>query len=115
MRQAPDGGKEGGSQPTDSSVINRRVFLAPALPVDKGKNRRQMEKKFPPTLDIGSHINAGPQLLQAGVRPYAADDKLWELPFLRCLGWDTLLAYTTPLGAMRDRTTDRINDIVRDE
>jgi hypothetical protein len=43
MRQAPDGGKEGGSQPTDSSVINRRVFLAPALPIDetKGKNMRQ--------------------------------------------------------------------------
>jgi hypothetical protein len=42
MRQAPDGGKEGGSQPTDISVINRRVFLAPALPLDKRQNRRQM-------------------------------------------------------------------------
>ena len=43
MRQAPDGGQEGGSQPTDSSVSNRRVFLAPALPIDetKGKNMRQ--------------------------------------------------------------------------
>jgi hypothetical protein len=41
-RQAPDGGKEGGSQPTESSVLTRRVFLAPALPRDKGKNRRQM-------------------------------------------------------------------------
>jgi len=37
MRQAPDGGQEGGSQPTESSVSNRRVFLAPALPIDKGK------------------------------------------------------------------------------
>ena len=35
MRPAPDGGKEGGSQPTDISVINRRIVLAPALPVDK--------------------------------------------------------------------------------
>ena len=43
MRQAPDGCQEGGSQPTDISVINRRVFLAPALPIDetKGKNLRQ--------------------------------------------------------------------------
>ena len=37
MRQAPDGGKEGGSQPTDSSVINRRLFLAPALPINQGE------------------------------------------------------------------------------
>jgi transposase len=35
MRQAPDGGQEGGTQPTASSVLNRRVFLAPALPRDK--------------------------------------------------------------------------------
>ena len=33
-RQAPDGRKEGGSQPTDISMINRRLFLAPALPMD---------------------------------------------------------------------------------
>ena len=26
VRQAPDGGKEGGSQPTDISVINRRFY-----------------------------------------------------------------------------------------
>jgi len=39
MRQAPDGGKAGGSQPTDSSVINRRVFLAPALPLDETKEK----------------------------------------------------------------------------
>jgi hypothetical protein len=44
-------------------MINRRVLLAPALPIDKGKNRRQMEKKLLPTLDIGSHINAGAQPL----------------------------------------------------
>jgi hypothetical protein len=37
MRQAPDGGQEGGTQPTDSSVINRRVLLAPALPRDTRK------------------------------------------------------------------------------
>jgi len=34
VRQAPDGGKEGGSQPTESSRLNRRLFLAPALPMD---------------------------------------------------------------------------------
>ena len=32
--KTPDGPKEGGSQPTDISVINRRVLLAPALPMD---------------------------------------------------------------------------------
>jgi hypothetical protein len=37
MRQAPDGCKEGGSQPTDISVINRRLLLAPALPIDQGE------------------------------------------------------------------------------
>jgi hypothetical protein len=31
-RPAPDGCKEGGSQPTASSVSNRRVLLVPALP-----------------------------------------------------------------------------------
>src|SRR5215467_7156122 len=64
MRQAPDGYQEGGSQPTDISVINRRLFLAPPLPMD---NRHWDEdenvKKLLPTLDLGSHINAGCQPL----------------------------------------------------
>jgi hypothetical protein len=38
LRQAPDEGKEGGTQPTDSSRINRRLFLAPALPMHRVKN-----------------------------------------------------------------------------
>jgi hypothetical protein len=59
LRQAPDGGTEGGNQPTDISVINRRVFLAPALPKEKGKKHEADVKKLLPTLDIGSHINAG--------------------------------------------------------
>jgi len=63
MRQAPDGGKEGGSQPTDISVINRRVLLAPALPIDQGEKNEADVKKLLPTLDIGSHINASLQLL----------------------------------------------------
>ena len=43
MRQAPDGCTYGGTQPTAIRVLNRRVFLAPALPRDetKGKNMRQ--------------------------------------------------------------------------
>jgi hypothetical protein len=32
-RQAPDGRKEGGTQSTDISMINRRLFLAPPLPM----------------------------------------------------------------------------------
>jgi hypothetical protein len=37
LKQAPDRDKEGGHQSTDSSKINRRVFLAPALPMDEGQ------------------------------------------------------------------------------
>jgi hypothetical protein len=33
-RQAPDGRKEGGTQATDSSLINRRRLLAPPLPMN---------------------------------------------------------------------------------
>jgi len=40
-RQAPDGRTEGGTQPTESSVINRRIFLAPALPMDNVTIRGQ--------------------------------------------------------------------------
>ena len=47
-RQAPDGGKEGGNQPTDSSRINRRVFLAPALPIDQGEKTCGRRKKRAP-------------------------------------------------------------------
>jgi len=36
VRQAPDGGKEGGSQPTESSRSNRRILLAPTLRMHKG-------------------------------------------------------------------------------
>jgi hypothetical protein len=42
---APDGGKEGGPQPTDISRINRRFFLAPALPMHEGKKTGCRPKK----------------------------------------------------------------------
>ena len=60
-RQAPDGGKEGGTQPTESRRINRRLFLAPPLCMHKGANNTEDLKKLFPTLDIGSHSNAGPE------------------------------------------------------
>jgi transposase len=73
VRQAPDGRQSGGTQPPDSSRINRRLFLAPALPMDTVPTRaakcRQPDANFYPALDIGSHINATPQLLlEAGAR-----------------------------------------------
>jgi hypothetical protein len=37
VRQAPDGGQDGGSQPTDIRRITRRIFLAPPLPVHEGQ------------------------------------------------------------------------------
>jgi hypothetical protein len=43
-RPAPDGPKEGGTQSTDSSVINRRVLLAPALPRDAGSEDKENAK-----------------------------------------------------------------------
>ena len=83
MRQAPDGGKEGGTQPTDSSVINRRVFLAPALPIDKRKNYDADVKKSLPTLDIGSHINAtlqAPPMAGLGKRKARSLSRFLMLP-----------------------------------
>jgi hypothetical protein len=38
VRQAPDGGTEGGTQPTESSRSTRRVFRAPPLPMPAGQN-----------------------------------------------------------------------------
>jgi hypothetical protein len=38
VRQAPDRPTSGGSQPPEISVINRRVFLAPPLPMDSVKS-----------------------------------------------------------------------------
>jgi transposase len=45
MRQAPDGGTEGGSQPTDSSRITRRVLLAPPPPMDKVQEDKEQAKQ----------------------------------------------------------------------
>ena len=43
-RQASDGPKSGGTQFTDSSVINRRVLLAPALPMDADQEDKEHAK-----------------------------------------------------------------------
>jgi hypothetical protein len=58
MRQALDGGKEGGPQPTAISVINRRSYWLRLFRETKGNNDDADVKKLLPTLDIGSHINA---------------------------------------------------------
>jgi hypothetical protein len=63
MRQAPDGGKEGGTQPTESSVINRRSYWLRLFRETQGKNDDADVKKWLPTLDLGSHINASLQRL----------------------------------------------------
>ena len=69
VRQAPDGGKEGGSQPTDISVINRRHSWPRLFRETKGKNQDADVKKLLATLDISSHSNARFQArLEAGVR-----------------------------------------------
>src|SRR6266511_5497685 len=44
--------------PTDSSRINRRLFLAPAFPMHRGQKHPENLKNLLPTLDIGSHSNA---------------------------------------------------------
>jgi hypothetical protein len=48
---------------TDSSVINRWIFLAPPLPMHRGQKHHNDLKKLRPTLDMGSYSNAGRQLL----------------------------------------------------
>jgi hypothetical protein len=44
-RPAPDGGTAGGSQPTDISRINRRILLAPPLPMSRGQQHHEDLKK----------------------------------------------------------------------
>jgi len=44
-RQAPDGGQAGGTQPTERSRINRRLFLAPACPMHRGQKNHEDLKK----------------------------------------------------------------------
>jgi hypothetical protein len=68
-RQAPDGCTSGGRQPTDSSRINRRIYWLRLFPCTTEKKHHADLKPLCPTLDIGSHINAGPELLpEAGAR-----------------------------------------------
>jgi len=43
-RQAPDGRKEGGTQSTASSLINRRLFRAPSLPMPQDKRTKKLQK-----------------------------------------------------------------------
>jgi hypothetical protein len=45
QRQAPDGGKAGGTPPTASSRSTRRVFLAPALPRHEGEKKLHEDLK----------------------------------------------------------------------
>jgi hypothetical protein len=42
-RPAPDGRQSGGSQPTEISVSNRRLFLAPPLPMTQVTGKRDQE------------------------------------------------------------------------
>src|SRR5206468_3146069 len=48
-RQAPDGRQAGGSQPTESSRLTRRLFLAPALSMDAVHRLKKLQK-------IGRHL-----------------------------------------------------------
>src|SRR5438093_5942526 len=72
-RQAPDGHKQGGTQPTNISMINRRGYWLRLLhgSVSYDHVTHSRSGPGPPTpnargldargLDIGSHINAQPQ------------------------------------------------------
>jgi hypothetical protein len=97
MRQAPDGCTSGGSQPTDISVINRRVLLAPALPIDQGEKNEADVKKLLPTLDIGSHINARVQGAAMAATP------LLRLPCNAMLGATVYGILRSPLTIRRRR------------
>jgi hypothetical protein len=63
VRQAPDGGQSGGTNPriaAGSTVVCDGLRLFSCTKVQKPPEDL---KKLPPTLDIGSHINAGAQPL----------------------------------------------------
>src|SRR5262245_37166065 len=63
MRQAPDGGTEGGSQPTELSVSNRRVLLAPTLPSARAAQSWQNKAaKLGYTLAVASPLTRQPEL-----------------------------------------------------
>ena len=61
VRPVPDGYKSGGTQPTDSSRINRRIDwrrLFRWIPSPRGHHHEEYQlSRFTPALDIGSHIN----------------------------------------------------------
>jgi hypothetical protein len=80
--------KEGGHQPTDISVINRRHDWLRLFQWIKEK-RMQMEEKLLPTLAIGSHSNASLQLL-----PEAAAKR--RLEAVSCTPWLSLADPATP-------------------
>jgi hypothetical protein len=70
VRQAPDGRKSGGHEPTDSSRINRRIswlrlFHRTTVQNYMVKKHHENLKKLPSTLDTGSHINAALQARRA--------------------------------------------------
>src|SRR5207249_11108548 len=84
-RQAPDGHKQGGTQPTNISMINRRGYWLRLLhgSVSYDHITHSRSGPGPPTpnargLDIGSHINARREpratarRLHAVVRPFHA-------------------------------------------
>jgi len=69
QRQAPDGHKQGGTQPTNTSMINRRGYWLRLFPGSVSYNpvTHPRSGPGPPTskrarLDIGSHTNAGYEL-----------------------------------------------------
>jgi hypothetical protein len=60
------------SQPTDSSVINRRLFLAPALPIDKRQKlccRRKKSGSQPLTSEVMSTPGVSRALLRVDSTP----------------------------------------------
>ena len=57
-RQAPDGRQSGGTQPTEISRINRRIYWLRCFQCTQGKNHHEDLKKLRSMLDIGTHINA---------------------------------------------------------
>lgn len=98
VRQAPDGCQSSGSQPTESRVLNRRMFLAPPLPMGNSTKRtsrcRTRHENFALGLDSGSHSNAhaqrrGPHRPNPLTEPKSCNAPLAPRP-LQCVvrrGW----------------------------
>jgi hypothetical protein len=100
LRQAPGGHKSGGDQPTDISVSNRRVFLAPPLPEgqheEMGTEHEDIKSSENPlTAEVISTLplSGGGIITTDLLLDHLLPNRRW--PIGRCSGWLSGLSHET--------------------